>query len=91
MPVPLKLCMLFPHGHTCRGVLDPTFWDIVLSWPAAGQCFSPRVLHKIPSINETNHHDIAEILWNVHWTSRLMAACLMRTAEILGIFRTGTD
>ena len=56
-PSPLTLWFRIPLR---RGVLDTTLCDKVCKWLAAGWCFSP-----VSSTNNTDSHDITEILLNV--------------------------
>jgi hypothetical protein len=57
---PLTLWVWFPLW---RGVLDTTLCDIVCQWLTTGQCFLPGTA--VSSTNETDHHNVAEILLKV--------------------------
>jgi hypothetical protein len=57
---PLMLWVWSPLGQS---VLDTTLCDKVCQWFAAGQWFSPGT--PVFSTNQTNHHNITEILLKV--------------------------
>jgi len=55
--------MLWVRIPLRQGVLDTTLCDQVCQWLAAGQWFSPGT--PVSSTNNTDHHDITEILLKV--------------------------
>ena len=57
---PTKLCVRIRFR---RGVLDTTSYDQVCQWLAADRCFFPGT--PVSSTNETDRHEIAEILLKV--------------------------
>jgi hypothetical protein len=69
---PLKLWVWIP---LVRGVLDTTLCDKVCQWLSAGGWFSPGTL--VFSTNETDRHDIAEILLKMALTTMTITPSLV--------------